>query len=323
MIRGASSFALSCALFAVACSAGDSGDSRGGEASPAGGGASDPSARVGEFSVLLQGSVDGEPGQTKVLGRVADAPAVSDVLWEKKQEAGGCVLKTPRVPFCEMPCGGAICVEDDVCKPSPKALDAGKVTVRGVRTASGEAEFSVEPLNNTYMPVTRLAYPPFEAGDEIEVRAAGADVKAFTLKGQGIAPLELEGSDRGFPLKRGSGLELRWKAPSADVGSRIQVKLDVSHHGGTKGMVECDVADSGSLNIGASLTDALLDLGTAGFPTIVVTRSATTASTTSAGRVDLKVYTFVESAVEIEGLVSCEEASDCPSGMVCEDLKCS
>jgi hypothetical protein len=313
-MRGATHFALSCALTLVGCGSSKPGEASG-DSEP-----SDPNARVGEFSVLLVGPKSDEEGQTKLVGRVADAPPALDVLWEKQQEASGCVLRTPRVPFCDPLCtGGAICVEDDVCKPSPKALNAGKLTVKGLRTASGDSEFTVEPVNNTYMPITRLAYPAFDAGDAIELRAAGGDLKGFTLTGKGIAPLELEGTDPRFPLKRGSGLKLSWKAPTGDVGTRIQVKLDISHHGGSKGVIECDVSDSGSLTIPASLTDALIDLGTAGFPTVIVTRSALSSTTTSAGRVDFKIYMYVEAGIDIEGNVSCDSENPCPNGSACDE----
>ena len=284
----------------------------------------DPNVRVGEFSLqLIEASGDNE-AFTSLLGRVADGPVPEMLVWEKKSEANGCTLLTPRVPFCEQGCGAAVCTADDTCRPNPKAHNAGKVTVRGVRTTTGATEFSVEPINNSYQAVgVSLPYPAFDEGDPIELAAEGGEVGAFTLKGRGIAPLELTGRKEGYPLERGKGIDLAWKPAASGGNTRVQVKLDISHHGGTRGKIECDVADSGALTIPASLTDALTDLGTAGFPTIVVTRSAVTSTTTRLGRVDLRVYMYVESDVHIPGLISCDGNADCPMGQTCEARKCS
>lgn len=280
----------------------------------------DPKVRVGEFSLELKEA----DAFTSLLGRVADGPVPEMRVWEKKSEANGCTLLTPRVPFCEQGCGSAVCVADDTCQPNPKAHSAGKVTVRGVRTTTGATEFSVEPINNSYQAVgVSLPFPAFDEGGPIEIAAEGGEVGAFTLKGSGIAPLELTGSDEGYPLERGKGIDLVWKPPASGGDTRIQVKLDISHHGGTRGKIECDVPDNGSLSIPANLTDALTDLGTAGFPTIVVTRSSVTSTTTRLGRVDLRIYMYVETAIHIPGLVSCDGNADCPMGQKCEARKCS
>jgi hypothetical protein len=281
------------------------------------GGAGNPNVRVGEFSLQL---IE-KDRYTKFLGIVSDVAAPSMYVWSKQDEASGCVLSTPRSPFCEESCGTSTCVADDVCQKSPTGQYVGDVTVRGVKTSTGTMEFTLKPTNssNTYQPVGfSLPYPAFEEGDPIEVSAAGGDVGPIMLKGKGISPLVMPGSDEGYPLERGKGLALTWTAPKSGDGSRIQVKLDISHHGGVKGMIECDVPDNGSLNIPAKLTDALLNLGIAGFPTVMVTRSSVSSATTSLGRVDLKVYMYIESEIKIPGLVSCASAdAPCPDGKSC------
>ena len=55
------------------------------------------------------------------------------------------------------------------------------------------------------------------------------------------------------------------------------------------------------------------------FPTVIVTRSAVGSVSTSAGRINLKVYGYVERAIELSGLTSCNEDADCASGQKCQD----
>jgi hypothetical protein len=284
----------------------------------------DPNVRVGEFSLRLVPPLGDSEPYTTLLGKVSDGPVPEGLIWEQQEEAGGCKLLTPRVPFCaDKPCGGsATCVEDGVCQSEPKSQNVGTVTVRGVRTTTGESEFAAENINNTYQANGSLPYPAFDEGGAIEVAAAGGDVGAFTLKGKGIAPLALAGSDTGYPLERGKGINLSWNAPKPGGNTRIQIKLDISHHGGTNGKVECDVPDNGALAIPVGLTDKLLALGIAGFPTIMVTRSSLSSVTTRLGRVDLRIYEYVEPEIKIPGLVSCMSNEECPSGDCLDDKTC-
>jgi hypothetical protein len=88
-------------------------------------------------------------------------------------------------------------------------------------------------------------------------------------------------------------------------------------------MIECDTEDTGSLEISAALVTKLLDLGVAGFPTVIVTREAVGSVTIAPGRVDLIVSSVVEHAVQVSGLTSCSADTDCPSGQTCQsDLTC-
>lgn len=285
------------------------------------GGARNQGVRVGEFSLELvpPDESSGTAGSTKLLGKVWDGPVPESVRWDEQAKAEGCVLFTPRTPFCEESCGSAVCIDDNVCKAYPTALDVGAVKVAGVRTSTGESEFTSEPVNASYqLPVDlSLPYPAFEEGAALELAAAGGDLAPFTIAGTGIAPLVLEGSEEGFLLTPGEGLSLSWQAAGASAASRVHVKLDISHHGGSKGKIECDVEDDGSLTIPAALTDALVDLGVAGFPTVEVTRSSVSSVDTRVGRIELKTYMDVGAAILIPGLVSCSDPADCPEGETC------
>ncbi len=282
---------------------------------------------VGAFQVLLVAPVaatatkPAEDGYAVFAGKVYDGPTPANVVWEQKLEEGSCKLLTPRVPFCSVSCGAGVCVEDDSCQNYPTAQSVGTLTVKGLKTASGADEFTLNPIANGYQSPT-LPYQAFEEGGEISVNAAGAgSVGAFALTVKGIALLELTGG--ALKLQNDSPLTVSWKAPSvADVG-KIYVKLDISHHGGSKGKIECVADDSGSLVIAAPLINRLLALGASGFPTIVVDRKSLAAAKISYGNVQLSVISEVETEVEVPGIISCNDDTDCPNGQTCQkDLKC-
>jgi hypothetical protein len=193
----------------------------------------------------------------------------------------------------------------------------GGVTVTGVKTEGGDSSFTMTAIANTYQPSgsVSLAYPPFADGDVVTFSAAGDYFPAFTLISKGVAPLAVTSSS--LALSAGKALNLEW-TPGAAGTAKIHVKLDISHHGGSKGQIECDGDDTGSLTVSAPLISKLLGLGVAGFPTVIITRHALGSSLISAGRVELDVYSIVEQAVTVEGLTSCDADEDCPSGQSCQ-----
>jgi hypothetical protein len=296
---------------------------------PAEGGGGSSEEKVGTFTVRLVAPGPATPtrpassGHATIGGTVFSAPQPQEIIWEEDMEQGDCRLLVPRVPFCETPCEGGVCVDEDMCQANPEVRSVGNLTVTGLKTADGASEFTVKGINGSYSTPgdVSLPHPPFAEGDEVRVKAAGeGSVPAFELSAKGIAPLELTSTS--FPLRKGMPLALAWKAPGQSVG-RIEVKLDISHHGGTKGKIECQADDSGSLEVASALVSKLLDLGVAGFPTVTVTRVSRGSTQTSAGRVELQVVSDLERAVDIEGLQSCVDTSECTGGKTCQaDLTC-
>ncbi len=279
-----------------------------------------PDAVVGAVEVQLIA-----PSHSFVFGKVSDKPAVPTTLWEEADSEGGCQLLKPRVPFCDDGCGSDACVEDNTCEPFELALNAGTLTVSGLRDKEGASTpFSIEPqLGNYTTPgEVKLPYPPFDEGDIVSVTASGGEVSAFKLTGTAIASLKLS-SEGALPLVDGEPLLLEWTPKGAKGDSHILVSLDISHHGGTKGKIVCETADDGSFAIPAKLVSALKALGTAGFPSIVITRRSLSSVLTSAGRVELKIYENQEREIAIDGLISCSNINDCPEGQACrDDLTC-
>lgn len=290
-------------------------------------------AKIGEFSLQLaapvaaSGTGSATAGYTSLLGKVFDGPATETTIWIKKDAAEGCTLLTPEVPFCETPCGsGNVCVADDKCQKSPTAIGVGTLSVKGVKTDTGATEFTSDTskdIKYAYQtPIgVSLAYPAFAEGDAIELSLSGdTGIAAFSLQGKGITTLELINGDS-YPLAAGKGLALAWKAAAQATGSRILLKLDISHHGGSKGKIECDVDDDGSFTIPAKLVDALTALGVAGFPSVSITRAAVTSVATTKGRVDLRLFSSSDRPVDVPGVESCGADTECATGKKCRDDK--
>jgi len=278
---------------------------------------------VGTFKVSLVAGAS-TAAYTSLVGKIYDGVQPEAIVWETAASDGHCTLLTPRVPFCATPCGAsAVCTETDTCKPYPTARAVGTVTATGLATTAGASSFAMEPIANGYQPPAgvQLAYPAFTEGDKFELAATGsAFTGPFVVGTRGVAALTI--NDATIALQSGVPLALSWPAPAA-TGSTIHVLLDISHHGGSKGKLECDLPDSGSASLDAGLITQLLGLGAAGYPTIIVTRATTGSAAISAGRVDLVASSTVERAVTIPGVISCTETSDCPTGQTCQaDLTC-
>src|SRR6185369_3444353 len=79
----------------------------------------------GSFLVSLVEPTAITKGFTSVLGGIYTGPTPGSVIWEAGAQSGACRIFTPRVPFCETPCGSeAMCVEDNKCQDYPKSLGA-------------------------------------------------------------------------------------------------------------------------------------------------------------------------------------------------------
>jgi hypothetical protein len=285
----------------------------------------DPSKLVGSFQVKLNAAdaALGTTATTSIVGKINDGPTPITTIWEAPQKDGDCTLTTPRVPFCTTPCGGsAACVEDDVCLAYPTVRSVGAVTMTGIKAIDGSTPLALLLVAGNYQapPSVPLTYPAFAEGDAVTLAAAGEYYPAFSLSSKGIAPLAL--TSTGLALKSGQPLALTW-TKGAESSAKIHVKLDISHHGGSKGQIECDTADSGALTVSAALISKLLKLGVAGYPTVIVTRHAIGSTAITPGRVELEISSTVEQTVTVDGLVSCSKNADCPDGQECQnDLSC-
>jgi hypothetical protein len=84
-------------------------------------------------------------------------------------------------------------------------------------------------------------------------------------------------------------------------------------------MITCDTNDDGSLEIAAPLVTALVSLGVAGFPSIVVSRERTTSTAVGSGSVNFVVTSDIEQYVTVPGVRSCTGDEDCTGMGTCQD----
>ncbi|HET6337373.1 MAG TPA: hypothetical protein VFG30_29315 [Polyangiales bacterium] len=252
--------------------------------------------------------------RTSIIGKVNDGPTPSPEVWTVENEASGCKLYLPKRVLCQPACGSeAACGGDGMCIPYPKATGVGTATLTGV----GATPIAMDPIADNYQPKSSssVPYPPCSEGDTLKLAAAGGGHAAFEISAKCIAPLTFGGQ---YTLQKDQALKLTWSAPGRADLATIAVKLDISHHGGSTGKVECEVADTGSLEVPAAFISRLLELGAAGFPTVSVTRKVIGAGSGKAKNVTLTVAAPIELPVMIPGLVSCSEDTDCPSGQTCQ-----
>ncbi len=286
--------------------AGVSGSGSGTSAGGGGGaGGGDTVQLHGAVVVALHPAAEDAEGYTSVLARFFDGPTPDALPNRLKDEVGDCQLLVPDLPFCSSACTPAVCTASDVCTPYPNPKSAGTLELAGLGAA-----LQVEPATTmfVYQPPS-LPNPPCVEGEEI-----AAKTEAFELSARCIPQLELTGADP-IPVMSGQTVHVEWVPPAEPASSRIRIGLDISHHGGKKGEISCDVPDTGSFDIPASLVTQLVELGLAGFPTINVNR----VSVDESGGASLVVSSDITRAVDT-GVTSCQEDTECPDGQTCQKV---
>jgi hypothetical protein len=298
-------------------------------------GTGDPNAVIGNFDITLNapvpasGDTPANPGYTLINGIVATTASPPSRTLVEKETVGDCVLLIPSVPFCNPTCGSeAACVAINTksnagaCVAFPRARDAGKVTFTGLMTEPGSAPTVIPPdQSKNYVPNAdiKLSYPPFQEGAVVTMTAAGAEVPTFTVMTKGIRPLELIANGP-IKIEPNQPMPLRWTAAGPAGSSRIEVLLEISHHGGFKGIVTCDTADTGSLDVPAKLITGLIGLGVAGFPTVSLTRKTVGYAQLADGRVALNAVSTRANDIVVAGFISCDDdKAPCPTGKTCGD----
>jgi len=262
-------------------------------------------ALYGSVVVTLQQPAD-DDGYTTAIGRFFDDAQPKILALDPRSEQNGCTLFVPRPPFCSEPCAPAVCTANDVCTKYPQARAVGTLTLKGIGTP---LELTPSSSMIVYQSPS-LPFPPCEPGAPVTASASNVSLSA-----ECIAPLELKGPDP-IPIVENAPLRLSWVPAFAAASSRIQVKLDVSHHGGSKGEIDCDVPDTGELEIPSSLVTALLGLGLAGFPTININRVAVGVDAANPN-LSLVLASDVTRAVDT-GVVSCLDNDACTGDQTCQ-----
>ncbi len=287
----------------------------------------DPAAVIGAFDIRLVAADPGSktsppnPAHVVVQGQVMSGLRPPQLTLEETAREGACFIEVPSAPFCDPACRlGEVCLKGGKCVTQPMPRNVGDVSVTGLATMPANAPISMSPSPPLFYYVfagdTKIAVPPFTEGDPIGLSAKGADFPAFQIASRGISMLEVT-SPTPITMERGKPMALRWKAATMAGNSRVGIVVDISHHGGFKGQISCDVPDNGSFDLPAGLVGKLMDLGIAGYPTTTVTRRTTATAQLPAGRVELNVVSEKILAIVIPGFVSCGDDEPCPGGKVC------
>jgi hypothetical protein len=261
------------------------------------------------------------PARTDITGFIRDGVKPDTEGWETIEEVGDCALLAPDPPSCVPACraGYESCAFGDTCVPIPNKLSVGQVTVSGL----GEPIALEDEVAGNYTLPNGLTrpYPPCAEGEPIMLAAEGVGQDPFTLQVPCVATLE---APEPVALAEGTPIELRWSAPAMPELTELHVHLNIAHHGGIDTKIECATDDDGELDIDAALVDGLIDIGIAGFPTIVLTRSVSMKGSDEASEnLTLTASSTYESPVMIPGVVSCTADAECPDGQTCgSDLRC-
>lgn len=286
----------------------------------------DEAKRLGQFSFTVNPTVGSTAQNIGFGGAVRDKVDPRKVRVEIAKEGSCRLIKDPAFT-CATSCAPMICVGTNQCAAEPKLVDVGIPTITGL---SGAATILNPGGTNQYYSadITKLTFPGVSPNADVTLSVPGAgSVSAFALSGRGITPLDFPGAN--IQVSRNKEVPVTWTAPASSQSTHIFVRLEIAHHGGGTAKIECDVPDTGTATIPASLVTQLIDLGTAGFPALSLTRQTVDSKAVGAGCVEFLVASPVERIVTVEGSVSCNCETDikdsctedpalpCPTGQTC------
>jgi hypothetical protein len=295
----------------------------------AGGGGAPPGAidrpcadamRLGGFELALVAPTPTVEGYAQLVGAVQDK-VDPRMIWRAATTEGDCQLMLG--PACTVSCTLPSVCDGASCVPGPTTKTVGTVTVAGLNSPLSAMPNSQKAY---YAPASVSGFPPAAVGANVMLTASGGDYAGFSLRGAGF-PL-IQSPSTSLPFEMGKPFTVTWTPPPAPVATRMFVTVDIALHGSANSKIQCDVPDNGSLTVPASLVDALLARGVAGFPTAYLNRRTVDSTDVGGGCVDFAMTTVFNGTTGIQlmipGFTSCHEDTDCPTGMTCgQDLKCS
>ncbi len=285
----------------------------------AGGGATDGMAcgsdsRLGGFIVQFTES------STMVGGSVYDA-VTPMFVWEETAREGDCAVQRRPTLFCDPQCiTPQTCGDDGTCIDAPEKQGIGTVTLSGLSVA---VEITPDEVTNNYYFLGSIPDPGLTPSSTIGLSASGGYFPAFELTAPGIEALSV--TTQSLTVSGDAPVTVAW-TPAADPVGRVRVVLNLSSHGSDTIQLQCDVEDTGSVEIPASLLSELIGLEVAGYPRLTVIRESADSTAVSSGCIDLLVQSTLViegTAVQIAGVTYCTSVDDCPSGQDClENLTC-
>ena len=221
---------------------------------------------------------------------------------------GPCVLLKKENPFCDPPCGaGNLCDHGGTCVPYPANGSVGPITLTGLTVP-----LTMELKGSDYFE-TDVPLPLFEPGAHITATAPGDALPGFALGAYGVPDLVVP--ETVLVAKKGAPLAVTWTGEPGP--QHVVLQLNVDQHGNSPATLRCDVPDTGSFEIPASLVTKLLEAGVSGFATLDMTRRTVDSASVPAGCVELRVLSYVLGKLTVEGHVACAKDGDCPAGKKC------
>ena len=192
--------------------------------------------------------------------------------------------------------GAALC-DTDISLPQGTCPTGATHTVGTVEIVGLAHTMTVPPgaYNPSYDSGVDTSIAPVPPGRGIELRASGAaGYGPFSLAGRGIAPL----SERidAIPLADGQPLTVTWDNPGQPGPARVTVSVYLNTYGAagyppTDGYdyISCDVPDTGTATVPASLLTTLRARGFGPSPFVALRRRTVDSTTVGPGCVEFAV----------------------------------
>jgi hypothetical protein len=281
----------------------------GGGTGAAPGGGSSAKGPLGNFTISLNPAVEDEPAYTSIFGKVYGGPYPTDVIETVIASDANCTVYKYSLHACFDPSctGEQTCVAENVCEAKPSPVSVGDVSIVGV----GDSSLKLSATNLNYQYPLDVPYPGISEGEPITLTGSGGAFAAFTISAEGVAPIAT--SESSYLIANDQPLTLTWTPGAASVDAEVTATLNISKHGGSAGYMQCTTTDSGTLTIAADVLKALVGLGVAGFPELLLKRSTRGEATVAAGTIALDVEAVAKPPLNIEGYCSCFNDSDCGS----------
>jgi hypothetical protein len=248
---------------------------------------------------------------------------VEDSVWPTSEltlveEKNGCKMLRKENPFCNPTCdSGFTCNLDLECVPLPERIEVGTIAITGtIATHTMEAQTGYYWDGDAKLPL-------FEPAAPIKTTVAGSEKLAgFELHGFGVTQVALEGKSWDseppptWTLEEDIPFEFQWIPSKEDEGD-MYITLAIDEHGATPVTMYCEVEDTGSLVIPATMVNQLVAAGVSGFPAAYVYRRSMDHIDTALGCVEMEVSVQHEPFLAVVGHTPCFSDHDCPKGQHC------
>jgi hypothetical protein len=275
------------------------------------------------INVELVPAILGNVAYTQVIAYPWDGPQVPESFVTDGEVESCQVLKASAASCSPAACDAlaVACIGNNQWARKPVKVANGNLGFAGLALQSGGTSFTLSPVANMYQAAgpTEVAFPPCTPGADVSVTGGAGTANVYSLTAKCIETVVVT-SVEPVLFERAKPAQFNW-TPGSVSSARIAVEIDISHHDSLKGLIRCDVPDTGSLTVDASLVTKLIDYGTAGFPDVSFTRHSTSTTAAGIGTATLDVKSSTTVQLQIPGVISCSDTLPCATGQ-CVGAKC-